>query len=169
MVLIRNVSVKFHWYNVVVVCCCCCCCCYCHDLTYFVTIKRNTEFRINFCCRIFWLQSRGRNSWTKQTDLSNVAVLSCLYKMSVWQVTLLSGLRRKFWQVILLSGLPCKFRQVPMLTAWHENSLCWLGWHLISDRSLWWLAWTASCSKVALIQDTAWLSVMFICGRSWVS
>ena len=139
------------------------------DLTYLDTSNWNTGLRIAVDCGFCWPQSRGRNSWKKPTDLSNLTGLPCLYKMSVWQVTLLSGLDRKFWPVTLLTGLDRKFWQVTVLSAWHEsseNSLCWLGWHVISDRSLWWLAWTARCSKVALIQDTEWLSETFRFGMS---
>ena len=45
-------------------------------------------------------------------------------------------------------------------------SVCWVGCTANSDRSLRWLVWTASCSKVAVMQVTRWLFEMFTFGRS---
>ena len=45
-------------------------------------------------------------------------------------------------------------------------SVCWVGCTASCDRSLRWLVWTASCSKVAVMQVTRWLFEMFTFGRS---
>jgi len=80
------------------------------DLSCFDTSNWNTEFRTAGFCTVCWHYRRGRKSWKKQTDLSNLTGLPYLYKTSVWLVSLLSGLYRKVWQVTSLIGLDRKLQ-----------------------------------------------------------